>query len=172
MASTKRFRRVKELKKVCFDHGFELNSDKYDREGSDYVGFHFMHGSVRGHALVSTINGRVFGTFTDKKGRKEGDDTKPVEKLKEQQFSSDSTRYDGHGWFDELLDIVYTDDPPVDPRLKQESITVTFKAGIPSKVVGLMAAAIAESKLVLSVTKQSADGIVTTAVQVKTKRGR
>jgi hypothetical protein len=89
MTTFKRQRSLQELIVKCKEYRWKLDTQKYDKEGSDFVGITFEADRVRGHILVSMVNGRFFGTF---------DGT---------QFSSDESNLDNEAWFKMLLETVY-----------------------------------------------------------------
>ncbi len=95
MKTFTRKRTLKELKAFCRKKGWQIDTSKHDREGTDHVVIDFKVGDVFGRALFSTANGRIFG-FTDPKSR-DG----------EVHFSSDDTKHEGASWFDALLEAAY-----------------------------------------------------------------
>ena len=93
MKTFQRHRTLDELKALCAEKSLTLNTDRYDRDGSDYV---LVSGGFAGQTadvLYCTVNGRFFGTLA---GGRKFTETAPC---------------DGQAWFDAILDLVYVPGP-------------------------------------------------------------
>lgn len=84
-----RHRRLNELKQLCAERGFMLDTTKHDRDHSDFVTLGGVIGNRHVMFLYSVFNGTFFGETADGV-----------------RFSETSP-LDGEPWFDALLDLLY-----------------------------------------------------------------
>ena len=102
MKTFTRKRTLDEIRAICAEKGWPLKTDLYDRGDSDGVSVRFRFDQpslVTGMAVISLVTGKIVGQMTH--GMACGT-----------TFSSDQARHEGQPWFDALLDLALTNDPP------------------------------------------------------------
>lgn len=91
MKTYARKKTLEEVREVCAEKGWDLDTTKFDEEGSDYVAIRWKAEGESGELLLSTFNGRFFGPLDSG-----------------EMMSSDEDR-DGDPWFEALCDAFYVE---------------------------------------------------------------
>lgn len=89
MKTFKRAKTIEELKALCEEKGFLINTDQYDA-GGDWVTILFATGGKSYEFLFSGFNGRFIGKLEDGT-----------------MFTESSTEFEDQDWYNEILDFLY-----------------------------------------------------------------
>lgn len=95
-----RNRTLEELRAACAVRGWTVHTEKYE-QGSDYVSFYWSTRHVSGLALVSMFNGQMMGEFFH---------GGPISPGNGEQFSSQTPTHEHEPWFNDLLEVVFTNE--------------------------------------------------------------